>query len=387
MNQAISFDRSLRGSRESSVDPKYWDTVLDLYEKRQYKEALVGIIHYVNPELAEKTGNADRTRFSIPHGSAMVHLELDDNFLRVRAPFLSTASANKIPLLRQVAQINFSPLNLARIVLENDQLLFSYQCPLELAEPYKMYEVFREICVYADSYDDEFIRKFDASWIQEPIIERYSKEYIDNAWNKIQEYIKEAQAYIEYFENKRNFSFCWDVLNITLMKIEYYAEPQGLYRNEIEKTMAFLQSAVPVMDRVNRGKEFLRKLQSWNRADFDKDMYKIQSFIPYKYRSTLENIRSNFEESYSAAKKERDAGDHIGATFSMQYIFLKLFYYNNVNAEFGDPIALAMEKASGKPWHEASGYLWKAMEIIMTGEFNANTSNKKKGFFRSLFGK
>lgn len=384
MNQAMSFDRSFRGARESSVDPGYWDTVLNLYEKGQYKEAIVGIIHYVNPELAAKTGNADKTRFAIPHGSAMVYLEIDDQMLKVRAPFLSVAGANKIPLLRQVAQINFSPLNLARIVLEDDQLVFSYQCPIELAEPYKTYEVFREICVYADSYDDEFIRKFGAKWIQEPVIERYSQEEIGKSWNKIQDYIKEAQTYIEYFENKRNFGFCWDVLNITLMKIEYYAEPQGLYRNEIEKTMAFLQSTASVTDRVNRGKEFLRKLQSYNRQDFESDMYKIRSFIPYKYRSTLENIRSNFQETFDAAKKERESGDHIGATFSLQYIFLKLFFYNNVSAEYAEPLSAAMEKSSGKPWHEASGYLWKAMEIIMTGNFN---SGKKKGFFRSLFGK
>ncbi|MEZ4829214.1 MAG: hypothetical protein R3C61_23450 [Bacteroidia bacterium] len=387
MNNAMSFDRSPRGNRPSSVDPQYWDTVLDHHEKKQYKDVIRGIIRYVNPELANKTGNADKTKFSIPHGSAMVHLEIGDEMFKVNAPFLDTSAANKIPLFRQVAQINFSPLNLARIVIDNDQLAFSYQCPLELAEPYKMYEVFREICIYADSYDDEFIRKFGAKWIQEPVVEKYSAAEIDKSWNKIQEYIKEAQAYIEYFENKRNFGFCWDVLNITLMKIEYFAEPQGLYRNELEKTMAFLQGNASVTDRVNRGKEFLKKLQSYNREEFESDMYKIQSFIPYKYRSTLENIRSNFEESYSTAKKERDSGDHIGATFSLQYIFMKLFFYNNVNTEYADPLVHALELASGKPWHEASAHLWKAMEIVMTGNFQNGNAGKKKGFFRFLFGK
>lgn len=387
MNTALTFDRTLRGSSQSKVDPAYWDTVLKLYEEGKYHDAVVGIIRYVNPELLEKTGNKDQTRFVIPHGSIVVQIDIEDNHLYVKAPFLSTADAMKIPLLRQVAQINFSPLNLAKIFLEDDKLVFNYHCPLDLCEPYKMYEVFREICIYADSYDDEFIKKFGAKWLQEPVIKRFPKSEADLAWDKIQHYLKEGLEYIEHFEDKRNFAFCWDIIMITLMKIEYYAEPQGLYRNELEKMAGVLQGNIGITEKISRGKEFFRKLQDYSREDFDADIYEAQSFIPYKYRSTIENIRSNFEETYASARKERDGGDHIGATLSMQHIFLKLFFYNNVEDNISRPITEAMIKSSNKPWPEASAALWKAMEQIMSGKLDAHDGRKKRGFFRSLFGK
>ncbi|MCB0835469.1 MAG: hypothetical protein KDD99_02320 [Bacteroidetes bacterium] len=387
MNIAPSFVKTVNGSTKSKVDPGYWDTVLNLYESGRYKDTVVGIIHYVDPELAEKTGSDDQSSFVIPHGSAVIHIDIKNDHLYVKAPFLSAANASKIPLLRQVAQINFSPLNLARIVLEKDQLAFTYNCPLDLCEPYKMYEVFREICLYADAYDDEFIKKFGAKWLQEPIIKPYEQEVKSQIWKQVQLYVKEAQDYISYFETKRSLGYCWDILNITLMKIEYYANPQGILRSEIEKQISFLQGESQLNDKVSRGKEFLVKLQNYEQQEFEEDLYEAQTFIPYKYRSTLENIRSNFEESYQTARKERDGGDHMGATLSMTYIFFKLFYFNNVPDEISHLVANAMVKASGKTWQQASDHLWGAMHKIMTEDIKARKGKKGKGFLRSLFKK
>ena len=387
MNISPSFSKALNGSTKSKVDPGHWDTVLNLYDAKRYKDTVVGIINYVDPGLVEKTGSSDHNSFVIPHGSAVIHIDIKDDKLFVKAPFLSAENANKIPLLRQVAQINFSPLNLAKIVLENEKLVFTYTCPLDLCEPYKMYEVFREICLYADAYDDEFIKKFNASWLQEPIIKSFPQELKDQIWEGIQLFVQEALDYISYFETKRNLGYCWDILNITLMKIEYYANPQGILRSEIEKQISHLQSDVQVSEKVNRGKEFLRKLQNYQRPEFDEDLYEAQTFIPYKYRSTLDNIRSNFEDSYQTARKERDGGDHMGATLSMTYIFFKLFYYNNVSDNVADIVTNAMEKASGKTWLQASDQLWGAMHKIMTENVNAKKGKKGRGFFRSLFKK
>ncbi|MCB0842092.1 MAG: hypothetical protein KDE26_02380, partial [Bacteroidetes bacterium] len=101
----------------------------------------------------------------------------------------------------------------------------------------------------------------------------------------------------------------------------------------------------------------------------------------------LENIRSNFEESYQTARKERDGGDHMGATLSMTYIFFKLFYFNNVPDEISHLVANAMVKASGKTWQQASDHLWGAMHKIMTEDIKARKGKKGKGFLRSLFKK
>jgi hypothetical protein len=386
MNVAPVFDKSLMGSSQSKVKADYWDQVLQLYETQKYKEAILGILYYVDSDLIESTGNATKTEFVIPHGSVVVGVKIEGNHLLVRAPFLSTANARKIPLLRQVAQINFSPMNLSRIVLEEEELAFVYSCPLALCEPYKIYEVFREICFYADHYDDEFIQKFNAEWLQEPKVHPFSASERELAWNHMQTYVEEAFTYIEYFENKRSFMHAWEILLFSLLKIEYYCSPQGVFRSELQKTVELIQEETPVIERLARGKDLLRRFQRYNRADFEADLYRTQTFIPIKFRSTLENIRSNFEESYQQAKAERDSNDHLGATLTMSGVFLRLFYYNNVDDVIAKPIEEALLKASGKKWHDASDALWEGMKYIMKNEQISHTPRIRKlwGF---LFGK
>lgn len=378
MNVAPSFDLSLLGAKPSKVAPDYWDQVLKLYEEQSYKEAILGILQYVDEGLISRTGNADQTRFEIPHGSAVVHVEIGTEALHVEAPFLRIDQANKIPLLRQVAQINFTPLNLAKIILRDEKLAFHYTCPLALCEPYKMYELFREICFYADHYDDEFIQKFGAQWLQEPVIHPFREAEKKQAWKRVQSYVEEAFTYIEYFENKRSFAHAWDIVALTLWKIEYYCEPQGIFRNELQKAIENQQENASLIDKVNRGKDYLRKLQQSDQQAFEADLYRTERFIPIKFRSTPENIRTNFEESYQRAKAERDGNDHLGATLTLSSIFLKLFYYNHVEESIANPIEKALQEASGRSWAEASDLLWKAMNNFMRPEPQENPRPKRR---------
>ncbi|MEO0471958.1 MAG: hypothetical protein AAF206_20190 [Bacteroidota bacterium] len=386
MNTAPTFHRSLLGSTQSKVDANQWEKVTQLYEAGRYHEAIVGILRYVDPQLPSRTGDEELRHFVIPHGSIVVELSIEAESVSVRAPFLGIRDANQIALLRQVAQINFTPLNLANIMLEGEKLVFSYSSPLDACEPYKMYELFREICYYADYYDDEFIKKFNASRLREPVIHPFPDAQKQRIWDQIQAYLQEAFRYIEHFETKRQFGYAWQIISISLMRIEYFCSPQGLVRSEIEQAMEVQDANGQLTDKIARGKEFLRKLEQYEAAEFQADLYKTQTFIPYKFRSTIENIRSNFQDAYQSAKQDRDSNDHLSAALSMMQIFLKLFFYNNVNDEIAAPITNALEAASNQAWGKASDELWQAMHHIMTEELQRLPQPKAKGFWGRLFG-
>ncbi len=387
MENNLTFHRSILSTTQSKVDATVWDTVMDEYDKKEYVNVIRGIINYVDPGLTARSANEDKTKYSAPHGSVVIDLEITDSHLKVRAPFLKVEGAKKVPLMRQVAQLNFSPLNLADIVLENNQLEFRYDCPLELCEPYKTYNALREICIYADSYDDEFIKKFGAQWIQEPKVTRHSKEIEEEVWANVQLYIKEALDGISHFESKRIHGFVWDLIVITLMKIEYYASPQGNLRTEIEKNIGYMNNQQnTIHDKIDHGKRFLKKLQDYNKEHFLSDLYIAETFIPYKWRSTHDNIKSNFENAYAQAGKEFKGNDHTGASLTLMYNFFNMFYNNNVPDNVADIVTNGMQKGSNKPWHDASTAMFASMEQIMTGKKLASKPKKKKGFFSKLFG-
>ena len=397
MQTNLSFQRTIAGSLKSNIDIAVWDKVMNEYETGKYADAIRNCINYIDPGIEKKFANADRTEYDVPHGSIIANVKISETEFTVTAPFLSIENAKQVPVLRQVAQLNFTPLTISRIDLEGDKLYFKFACPLSAAEPYKIYDVLREICINADNYDDEFITKFGAKRIREPKIYAYTQEQKDTAWNGIQQYIKEAFEAYEQLENKRLTSYLWDILVITLLKIDYFCAPQGALRNEIEKTLIYLNSKDDYYQRLSGGKEFLKKLQSFDKAKFENDLYKIDVFVPYKFRTNLESIRNILKYAYETSEKEIKALDYIGSTCTLEYGILNLFYSNNVEDAISEVLTKAMEEASGKSMQDASRILFDAVKKVMTSD-NFSTAAvsppaqqqtnqlEKKGFFSKLFG-
>lgn len=394
MNNNLSFHPTLLPLSPSKDNDKLWEDVLKKYDEKKYTESVRALIVYIDKALEDKYANADKTEYFIPHGSVTVGLKIAEDTLFITAPFLDISTAKQVPLLRQVAQINFSPLTLSRIDLADNQLTFNFSCPLELCEPYKIYDVLREVCINADNYDDEFITKFSATHIQTPKTEPLTEEQKNLAYDRIQAYAAEALAGYEQLENKRLTAFLWDVLITTLLKIDYYCVPQGNLRNELEKTISFLNSKEDFYQRMSTAKDFLKKLQTTDKEKLKKDLYKIEIFVPYKYNANLDAVRNNLKYAYETAEKEMKAGDNIGATFSMSYGILNLFYSYNVDASVAALLTKAMTDASEKPMQESAKILYDAIHTIMTKDnFTVPVSKvadeaqkENKGFFKKIFG-
>lgn len=391
MNNAPSFHKTLSGTTGSHVDATRWDKALQLFDARDYLASVHTVIDYANPELRKKYGNESQDEFHIPHGSVIVHLSLKNNTVTVRVPFLELPQTNVVPLLRQITQINFQPLNLAQIQLNGQQLEFFFSCPLELAEPYKLYYVFRDICHYADIYDDDFTEKFGAKRLIEPKIIPYAEALAEQAWQDTQQNIKEGLEYLNYFESKRWYFFCWDILMITIQKIEYHISPQGMLRNELEKGVRDMNGKDNSNERVSRGKALLLKFQNMPKEQFVKDLYKAEIFIPYKWRTSLQNIQDNIRPAYEQAQKEMNSKDHIGVCMTVIYNYYNLYYDNNIEDDIASVINSGLESASNKPWAEASGLLFNSLERIMKGDITISQvktpAPEKKGWLSSLFGK
>lgn len=384
---APMFDKSILEARQRHIDPAKWDRIVELYEKKQYKDVLLGILNYVDEKLVK---DGPEFKYQVPHGSALVNLRVEDGHFYVHAPFLIIPSTHIVPLLRQVTQLNLYPLNLSTIVLEKDRLTFKFDCPLELCEPHKIYNVLREICAYADAYDDEFINKFKAQRVHQPATKSFSKEVVDNAWQKVQTYLKETSAYVEYFEKKRLTEQCVDLMTLTLMKIDYFMMPQGMLRTDIEKVVSQMQDQdMQVMDKFRKGLERLMHLQNYAPKDFADSMYEAEVFIPLKLNFTNEMTDGYFQLFQEAAQKELAARDYTGAVLTLQMAFLNLFYHYIFPDNIREIITGAMVNASGQPWEKASTILWDALEDIL----NQEKPRRKKGggllgkFFKGKNGK
>jgi predicted transcriptional regulator len=369
MKQTLTFNVSTIASTSSKINIDAWDKSIDAFDNKEFYKSFEEFLNYVNPEFYKKYGNSQGTEFSIPHGSIVVNIKLEDNMLKISAPFLSLPEKNVIPLLRQVCTLNFTNLNLAQIVLTDGKLHFEYACPIELVNPWKLYSVFHEICITGDKYDDEYVTKFGAERIYEPKITPYDAATIDTVYGVIQQSCDECINNMKDFETDRKYGNAWNIIASTLYKISYYAHPQGQLLNDLDKAVReHDREDIPLPEIVTRGKDFVQKLKAIPKDKLAEDLYYVETFIPPKRRSSLENIQQNFKQSYENVSQAIAAQDYLYVCLVVPYKFYEMYYYNNLQDDINNVVVDAMQRSSAQPLDVAAPILHKAMEKIMDGD-------------------
>lgn len=386
MKQTLTFNVSIIESTASKLNVDIWDQCSEAYDNKDFLKSFHLLLDYINPELRSKYGNSNGTSFNVPHGSIVVNIKIENDQIIVKAPFLKLPENNRIPLLRQTASLNFRAIDLSQIELKDGQLLFEYTCPLALADPYKMYYVFREICATGDKYDDEFSTKFGAERIYEPKIVPYDPKTVDTVYGVIQASCKECMEGLKDFENERKYGYAWNIVACTLLKILYYAHPQGQLLNDLNKTVTELdREDIPLSEVVNIGKKEVERIQNLSKEELAVDLYFAEIFISTKRRSSLNNIQDNFKNAYEKITNYFSQQDYMAVSVMVVYNFYNMYFYNDVQDDINSVVVDALTRSSDKPWHQAAPILYKAMDNIMKG--NLEVKKKSGGFFSSLFGR
>ena len=150
----------------------HWDLATDAFDEKNYKEAVINTINYLNPSILKDKDLKGDINITQMHGSTEVNITITDDSFLVKAPFLKMTNAtNKIALQRKVAEVNFHPLTLVQIRQEDNAFMFEYKTDISLCNPYKIYDVLRDVCVYGDDYDDIFIDKYKAAFTRSFAVE------------------------------------------------------------------------------------------------------------------------------------------------------------------------------------------------------------------------
>ncbi len=346
---------------QGTLNTDKWEEVMMAWNNKQYHKTILNLFDYVNPEIIKVFGNASLTEFSIPHGSVVLNISMHDSYFKVTCPFMDISESLKLPLLRRVAELNFHPLTLAQIKLNKDKLEFQYTMPLPMAEPFKVYEVLREICKYADWYDDEFREKFKAKNIVEPKVTYLQPDQVDKAWEQTNAIIDETLSYIHYFESQRWYGYASDYLIIGLKRIDLLLQTQGFLKNELETAIENTHSATGGLE---KGKDFFSKLKKGGKDALAKNLYQAVTFIPEKWRTNLHHIKGGIEDAYNNAEYYHKNLNYLAACNAMHFYIYDLFYKNNLDAHVNEILLEGLAESSGKTWKEASAILSTSLKKL-----------------------
>ncbi len=387
INTTPKFQRPLPSRSEPVSNPEYWTKALELYDEKKYKESLIEVIRYINPELLDSCDTSSDIVLKKGQGSAHLILKITDSVFHVSAPFLKiTPETNRTALLRKVAEINFTPLMLSQIKFDNDFLQFEYCADVELCHPHKIYEVLYEIALHADDYDDEFVERYGADFIQEPEVTPLSKEEIEVVNKQIDSIFEEYKKFTEAFKEKRREDFQWDIILISIMKIGIMPYTNGTLRTDLaEYINNMLNSQIDFKFRIDKGVNFMNKLMETDRSEILKDMYHADKFISLKWRSSVEILQDEMKKVEEIVQDYLKDKNNFALSYFLQVTFLRILYYFNLDDNHKNLIYNELESVSGMDKDKAATKLVALYSNFLKGELKAPQS-KKKGLFSRLFG-
>ncbi len=383
------FQRPLNGISEPRTEVSHWDKAMDAYDAKKFRMALLETINYMNSTILAGKDTSGDINFVQNQGSAEIQVRIEQETFSVKAPFLKiTDATNKVALYRKVAEINFAPLTLSQIHLRGEELWFEFSSPVALCQPYKVYDVIREISVFADDYDDDFVEKYKADFYQEPNTQPLTGDEAEKVWQQINDILEDYKNYTAFFKEKRWNDFQWDITVISLLKIVNMPYTHGTLRTKLQEYVNnMFNNSIDFHHRIDKGTNFMQELCARSREDFLKDMYHADAFISLKWRSSVQILQDEVKRFENTVNSYVKNNDNFSLCYYLQFNFLYMLYNFNVEEHQKNAIYSVLEDVSGLEPNMAAPKLLKVYHAFLDGKDHMNVaSTKGKGFFAKLFG-
>ncbi|MCF6350806.1 MAG: YbjN domain-containing protein [Flavobacteriaceae bacterium] len=387
-NVLPKYKRPIIDTIEPKVDVTYWDTAIDTFDEKKFRSSIIAVINYINPNLLKEKDTTNDIEIIQMQGSAEIHVKITADIFSIKASFLKiTDNTNRIALLRKVAEVNFSDMNLAQINLHNDnELWFEYTMPLSVCQPNKVYNLLREICIYADDYDDQFIENYKAVFYKEPKKKALTETEETQVWEQISNVLEDYKNYTAFFKEKRWDDYEWDIIVISLLKISNMPYVHGKLRTDLEEYIKNLFNGdLDFKFRTEKGTNFMKSLLAKTKEDLMSNVYYADQFISLRWRSSEQIIKDWANKRLEMVQKYEKDLSNFDLSYYLQFNFLKLIYDYNLEQNYKNVIDTVLEEVSGLDPTVAVTKLTKVFYTLHDGSINKLNDKKNKGFFSKLF--
>lgn len=390
-NHVPKYQKPIKSVNDPIVQVDSWHDAIDAFDEKDYEKSLRSLFHYMNPEVAKKIPATGDFSIEYPQGSSRVTFGLKNGIFFIESPFVKmTENTNKVAMLRHANELNFSFLTVPQIHLIDETLWFKFETPLHLCQPNKIYDALREICVATDDFDDEFIEKYEAERIQEPVVQQLSEAEKAEAWNQIQAILAEYRRYMDYFEEKRWDGSQWDILMLSLFQLGNMPYIQGILRTDLQEYIQNINNnRIDFHFRIDKGKNFFKQLSEKSQDEIMKDVYYTYNLMGLKWRSSGKFLQEEAHGYEEQVRKYKNSNDYFNICYYLYYLYLYILYHYNLDQEYRSFITGTLEKASGETYERAAEIYLESFEHLLKETLPKGfkvEQKAKKGFFARLFG-
>ncbi len=367
MKKTLSYIQPIRSKHNSRIKADALDEAIEKFKSKDYLASIYLVLDFFNSDLRQRYVPDASRKFQLPHGSIVIDVEITDRDLLVSAPFMSIPEgSSRIPMLRRATELNISDLDMAHLYLTEQGLQFKFSCPLELAHPFKVAYMLRELCITGDKYDDEFLVKFSAQRLYEPMLKPYEAESMRRIIAAIRSVALESIAQIDEYEVERKYGKAWNILVTTLFKINYFAQPQGHLQAELEEAVfKAYRDDRPDSELLPEGRQFLQDLHDKSDEELAQSLYDVEVISSRRRSSDIENIRSNTMDAYEEVLSMISSGSIEEAVLLMTQNIYRIYFFNDLQENINEVFAPALEQSAQVDLNTAVAVLHKALKKVM----------------------
>ncbi len=368
------FDIPLKSEREPELLSSDWAEVIDAYEKDNYKVSLYYLLKYLSKKSVSGLKPKKDIDVEIQHTNILLSIKINDEGFSVQAPFLKiTNNTNIVALLRKISEINFDPLNLSQIILDGNLLYFAYACPLELCEPKKILNIIREICFQGDYYSPKLQESYQAEYFVSPIKKTLSVKEKGTTLTTIRRIFEDYDKCMQFFEKERLSEYHWDIIVITLLKLETMSYLNGTLRSDLYDMLGLMYSDNEMNFRVDRGIAFIKELKAKDEEELISCMYHSYIFCTRLKVIDQEKLTEILEQNSERFEKSKKEDRYLALTYDIYERLLHLISLYNVDDKTKNKIyADLREIKSDTDWEDAADNLYQTYQYLRKGKQNRN---------------
>ena len=387
-----NYSKPFESLEEPQIDVDVWKEATESFDSKDYKQAMIHLLNYINPKVLKGVKTKKDISLTQRQGSAEINLDITDTTLSIYVPFLKMGEdTNVVALLRRISEINFTMLDLAQIVLEEDALFFKYEAPLSTCQPNKIYTVLRNITFRADDYDDLFVEEYGAIFYKKSKTTVLNDKEKKETLVQIREIFSRFDEDANYFVENRKENYRWDMVVIVLLRLSNMPYMQGKLRSEIiENVERMYDGDVELTQRINKGLLYLKELKGLSDSYYEESLYHAEQFISLRWRSSPQIIEERMENYKESVEEMQEREDHLGITYFLYAIFLKLIYNYTLDKNYKNAIEYTLLKVNGKSTQKASVLLldlyWDMYHVRLDDNLKKYKKSSVMGkMFNTLF--
>jgi len=380
-----SYYLPIKTKREPIRDEEKWNDAEKFFEDKEYKKAVISTLEYLNQDIFKGINLKKDISINRVHGNIAIKIELDDRYFKLYTEIVAIDSNTQlIPLLRKVAEVNFSLLDFSHIVYDDDKIYIDYQLELHRCKPNIINWVFQEIIFNADELCNEFIYKYGATDINAIAKNRLNQSQKTKTIKQIRLYLDEFSKYEKELEKDGKSDFVWDMVIITLYKLANMSYINGYLKFELMQKLSMIHDRdIDFYERIKQGKTFINELQEKNDKFYEDILYFREDLVSMLKFSNTDILKSWFEDYGENLVKMENSNDYFSMSYYMEAMFLRVIYNYNLSPTQKNAIEDTLKDVSNAEIEYAQKKLVKLYNKFINKELSDKSS--KFGFLKSIF--